>query len=538
MLSFLLLYINLSFITNPPAADVTASPTIKKYADFISPADTNNVEVAMSFSSYGEGCASACLKKDFTDNLFSALVFDYSQDFFTLDRNNDCFYDLPKFRTYRLANVWEYQRKRYQLHIDADFTDRHVVGGQIPFRGYFSSNSIYGISNRYSDYNFHINNRIRICSSHFLDLNAAFSYYNHNSIYGIDTYSVKRHDYTLTASYAHSFTPRHTITAGFSHTGNFITETLNMPGSQIYSYPIEMDLNHLSLSLFLRYNLRIDSIFDLTAGMRSDYNSALGIYYSPKLSASYRPFKHTVFSVTAKRKSIIVSPTEQYHYFFATSRRLVFCYPYNRNVFWHFIVNASQDFNVAGHPLSFSAEYQRYQYEHKMVLDRDLSESNIYIYFSDQQAYVSFIRISGSFGILRGLTLDASWFWNKAYMVTGNKLQSAPLTSKYNGDVSISYATPRHGWKFSVNGRFIGGGRLYANPTGKTHFNAFQLLNARIDKTFRHWNVFVGVDNITGYHQKTPIIGASDPFGPNFDATLIYAPTLAQKYYVGVKFNY
>ena len=66
---------------------------------------------------------------------------------------------------------------------------------------------------------------------------------------------------------------------------------------------------------------------------------------------------------------------------------------------------------------------------------------------------------------------------------------------------------------------------------------AYCLLNAQITKKFRRWEIYAGGENLTNYKQKNPIIASDDPFGENFDATVIYAPISGIMGYLGVRFT-
>ena len=68
-------------------------------------------------------------------------------------------------------------------------------------------------------------------------------------------------------------------------------------------------------------------------------------------------------------------------------------------------------------------------------------------------------------------------------------------------------------------------------------YKAFMQLNAQVTRNFRHWAIYVGGENLTGFRQRNPIIGASDPWGPDFDATMIYGPLHGAMVYVGFRYN-
>ena len=48
----------------------------------------------------------------------------------------------------------------------------------------------------------------------------------------------------------------------------------------------------------------------------------------------------------------------------------------------------------------------------------------------------------------------------------------------------------------------------------------------------------VGGENLTNFKQKNPIIDAANPWGENFDSTMIWGPVHGAKAYIGIRFNW
>jgi len=49
--------------------------------------------------------------------------------------------------------------------------------------------------------------------------------------------------------------------------------------------------------------------------------------------------------------------------------------------------------------------------------------------------------------------------------------------------------------------------------------------------------MYFGVENLTNLKQKNPILAADNPFGENFDSTIIYAPIFGRMLYSGLRFK-
>ena len=67
---------------------------------------------------------------------------------------------------------------------------------------------------------------------------------------------------------------------------------------------------------------------------------------------------------------------------------------------------------------------------------------------------------------------------------------------------------------------------------------AFVVMNSQITRTFSStFEMYTGVENLGNYKQKTAIVGANNPFGINFDSSVVYAPVFGQMIYAGLRFK-
>ena len=65
-------------------------------------------------------------------------------------------------------------------------------------------------------------------------------------------------------------------------------------------------------------------------------------------------------------------------------------------------------------------------------------------------------------------------------------------------------------------------------------------MNAQISKTLgkkSNLDVYIGGENLTNYFQKDAIIAADQPFGPYFDASMIWGPVTGRMFYGGIRYT-
>jgi hypothetical protein len=66
----------------------------------------------------------------------------------------------------------------------------------------------------------------------------------------------------------------------------------------------------------------------------------------------------------------------------------------------------------------------------------------------------------------------------------------------------------------------------------------FSLVNLQVTRAFSAaFELYAGGENVFNYRQERPILGSDDPFGPNFDTSVVYAPVFGAMYYMGLRFK-
>jgi outer membrane receptor for ferrienterochelin and colicins len=49
--------------------------------------------------------------------------------------------------------------------------------------------------------------------------------------------------------------------------------------------------------------------------------------------------------------------------------------------------------------------------------------------------------------------------------------------------------------------------------------------------------LYAGSENLLNYRQPNPIVANNDPFGPNFDASMIWGPIEGRRIYMGLRYK-
>jgi outer membrane receptor for ferrienterochelin and colicins len=116
-----------------------------------------------------------------------------------------------------------------------------------------------------------------------------------------------------------------------------------------------------------------------------------------------------------------------------------------------------------------------------------------------------------------------------------------PFVSKFKGLITLSYSTKYDMWKFDFTSQFNGAVRLPDTKSNPTEFQRedyseeYTMLFAQITRKFKHFDVYLGCENILDFMQHHPIVDAQNPFSQNFDASMIWGAISGRMFYAGFR---
>ncbi|MBO7337246.1 MAG: TonB-dependent receptor [Paludibacteraceae bacterium] len=484
--------------------------------------------------SYGRTDWAAALNHSFSNELKTGLSAEYTHDFINKDANNDGFRDLPKKKELSIANHWHFSKGRYTAELGIETLNNAYTGGSTHFKGRKADTTNYGVFTK--------RDRLKAWTSHSYAFNAknmvearlSYAYDYKEALYGTKTNQNNINTYDAQAEYIRTFNKHHTLRAGVTHNGYMTTNNLR-PDDSLYIDNIESYANDFTTGIFTEYTFKIDSILHINVSAKGDWSYWTGFFYSPEVSISYNPYKSLVINANVSRKQTKEDVFANWSGLLMSSRQIITCFPYDKEIKWDFGLSATQKFKLFARDFSVTAGYTRTQFEKRLIIDFANSDDLLYLYFSDEDAHSDIVTLKAQYEIIKGLDATTAWRWSNVTQTIDGKLQKAPFVNSYDGIVSLSYTTPKYDFRIEADAQFYGGGRLPMAIDGSTHFDAYQLYNTRITKGFGLLSLYAGVDNIAGKTQRHPVLGHDNPFGSGFDATMIYAPLRDRTYYIGVR---
>ena len=485
--------------------------------------------------------------------LYTGILAHYGQNFMAMDGNHDSFMDMPKTINANLANRWFYK--------EGNYTFQAFVRGLYDRRraGQFADT----IANPY-----HINlNTWRVegfvKNGYVFDeetgssvaLITAVSYHDLNNDYGLRNWKANQLNAYLNAIYQGNFEGRgeidndHRLNAGISVNFDKYGETLNI-------LPDNLNRWEVVPGIFAEYSLKYDEKLSLVAGVRADYSTRYGFFVTPRMNIRYTPWEWWTLRASVGLGYRSPNVIADNAFILPSSRTIHITDKIEQERAVNSGISTTFYIPLGSKELQLSGEYYYTHFLNSAIVDLDQDPHGVYIYNqSDIKGAKSFAhsaQIEATIEVLRGWTWTAAFRWTDIKQTTIGadgiaRLREKALSNRYKGVITTSYQTPLKKWQFDVTAQFNGVGRM---PDGFTAFGDlrggygapkplswYPQLMAQVTKYWKTCSLYVGAENMTNFKQDQPIIDSFNPFGPNFDASMVCGPTTGWKVYVGFRYE-
>ncbi|WP_339667318.1 TonB-dependent receptor, partial [Maribacter arcticus] len=308
-----------------------------------------------------------------------------------------------------------------------------------------------------------------------------------------------------------------------------------------------------SVGAFVEYSYENLEKVSLTAGLRVDNHNRLGTFVTPRFHIRYTPWEKGSLRGSfgrGKRAANIFAENQQ---LFASAREINVLnsggsvYGLEPEDAWNYGVSFLQGFNFLNKKGDVSVDYYVTDFKNQIVVDWE-NPQEVSFYNLDGDSSAKSFQIEINYELLTRLSFRTAYkFYDVSTDYNSGNLQK-PLQSQHRFFVNLGYETEakENGsqWKFDYTLHSLGKMRLPDTSSNSTQYqlgeysSPYNLMNAQITKVFSNtFEMYVGGENLTGEQQNNPVLGADNPFGPNFDTTIVYAPIMGRMFYGGFRFK-
>lgn len=472
------------------------------------------------------------------NNWGTTLLFHTSRLQQRNDLNKDGFLDMPMYNQYNLMNRWHWQYKNKiegQFGIRAIYDDR--TGGQFNFdksRDYGTTQSWgLGILNRQLEF-FNKTGFIFRKPGRSIGTMLTARWQDQNMFFGLKKYTGEQRSLYANLIWQDNFgNSQHSYKAGVSLILDEYRERFNDSA---------MFRPETAPGVFFEYTGHLTPRLSLVAGIRADQHSVAGFQLTPRLHVKYDISPTTAIRVSAGKGFRTANIFTENSAIFGNSRQVIVREPLKAEIAWNYGGSIQQKFKLRRDAL-FILDFFRTNFVNQVVMDME-QPGKLQFYNLNGRSYANSFQADLVLEPMKRLDIRLAYKWYDVRTTYGDELKLRPLTAMHRTLFNIGYSLPNDRWKFDATAKWIGTTRLpnvsphaQHGETSATASDPFWLFNVHVLKNFRRFSIYAGCENIMNFMQHNPIIAPDQPFGPQFDASLIYAPTDGRIIYGGIRFS-
>ena len=492
-------------------------------------------------------------------SLYTGLLAHYQQGFMSMDDNHDGFADMPTSQNANLVNRWFYTHGDYTFQAFVRGLYDHRRGGQIldtvtnPYVIDLNTWRVEGFLKNGYVYDGESGSSVALIT--------AVSYHNQHNRYGPRDWQAAQLNAYLNGIWQRNWEGGglidndHRLSAGVSVNFDKYDESINL--STIYTPQSSVDLSRYEVTpgLFAEYSYKYADILSLVAGVRADYSTRYGFFFTPRANVRYSPFDWWTLRASVGLGYRSPNAIADNAFVLPSSRILTMADEIKQERALNSGISTTFYIPMGSKQLQLSAEYYYTHFFNSLIVDLDQDPHEVHIYNQTDiggRSFAHSAQVEASMEVLRGWTWTLAFRWTDVEQTTIDtsgvaRLRIKPLTNRFKGVITTSYQTPLKKWQFDLTAQFNGISRLPDGFTPMGDLNGgygtpktltwYPQLMAQVTKYFRTCSLYLGAENMTNFKISNPIIGADDPYGTDFDASMAWGPITGWKIYLGFRYD-
>ena len=487
----------------------------------------------------------ANLQTDVGEKWGTSLLLHTKNSRIEKDRNKDGFMDHPLTEQYIVLNRWDLYSTNgvnFQLGLKGTYIDN--IGGQTGFelskRG---SDDIWGMhlnTQRYEGW-MKLGKVSKESPWRSLGFQMSGAYHKQDSFFGLNDYVAEQKSFYANLIFQSIIdNTNHTFRTGVSFQYDQYVEDLNA---------LNFDRTESVPGAFIEYSYKYLEKFSLITGLRGDYHNNYDLFFTPRMHLRYAPDENTVFRLSAGRGQRTANVIADNSGLLASSRNIEIMgddsgkpYGLDPEVAWNFGVNFTQGFSLANKQGSISADFYRTEFQNQIVLDVDQNPQKAIFYNLEGTSYANSVQVQLDYELIKNLDVRVAYrlFDVQTDFISGPN--EKPLLAKHRSFINLSYETQNQ-WRFDYTINWQGSKRIPFTGSNPVEYQLaerspdFIMMNAQVSKQWgQRFEFYLGVENLTNYKQKNPILAGNQAFSPYFDSSIIWGPIFGRNTYIGFRY--
>lgn len=509
----------------------------------------------------------------------STMVMGHASAFRTpFDKNDDQFMDIPKLTTFNFINRWDYDVPgKYDSRFLIKYLDESREGGYMDFDPDTYNPDVEKISNLTETYGFQLKTKRLesfwkngIILNHYRSVALIVSgiYHSQEGFFGNNKYSGVQKSFFGNFIYQDAIAgnENHRITTGlsfiyddynedyFRRDFTFLYQELGvmdvtLPNDTLLTVhhftdtTYIMDRNEMVPGAYLEYNWTPMEHLTLIGGIRADHHNKYGLFFTPRFHLKYEIHHGTMLRASAGKGYRSANLFAENFSIMASQRVIHLANDLTQEEAWNFGISLTHDFKLFGRDAQIDAEAYRTDFINQVIADLDSIPSDVYFYNLDGRSFANSYMLQFTFEPVSRLSVLTAFRVSDVKTTINGQLRQKPMVNAYKGIVSLNYATRFDKWKFDLTTQFNGRARI--PDTGKMpvllqradYSPAYMQLMAQVTRKFKHFEVYLGGENLTNFTQKDPVTEAFAPYHTHFDTSMVWGPLVGATVYAGFRYS-
>lgn len=456
-----------------------------------------------------------------------------------VDNNDDGFLDMPLRDGFHIMNRWKYFGDYFRSQVVFRYAEEERTGGQtkFDFGEDFGSSNAYGIG---IDVNqLEVLAKAGILSKEredrSLGLTASLNKTEIQSYFGNTLYSGDQISARFNSLFSTRFSEYsdHSTTLGFHYLYDEYSESFaDSTFGRIENV----------LGVYAEYTYERPR-FTAIGGARYDAHNLFGNQFSPRVHLKYNLKPLTTVRATIGRGFRTPNAFADQLGFLASSRQVSVLNSPEAESSWNTGASFLHKFELLNRELVFTTDYYFTYFENQLVVDRDTDPRRLLFYNLEGESFAHSFQAELQAEVTRKLGLKVAYKFQDVRVDYLNGRLRKPLIPRHRLLLNLGYSWAEDKWMVDFTANYFGRSRLPKTASNPEPFQLgeksqdFFIIHAQVNRTLGKFEVYVGAENIGNFIQPDAIVDPENPFGTNFDASLIYGPVNGRVVYAGVRMD-
>jgi outer membrane receptor for ferrienterochelin and colicin len=360
-------------------------------------------------------------------------------------------------------------------------------------------------------------------------------YFGGNSIGGQRISSGEEKRYYVSINYDRSSTDgKHTLKSGVSATLLDITQ---QAGISI------LQRKELTFGPFAEYALLLNRL-SIQSGVRLDYHSLFGWFFVPRIHAKYALTPKTDLRLTGGKGWRVPNFLMENNVLMASNKSWVLpsegVLP---EISWNIGASMASELVILDRKATLTLDAYYTWFERQLTVDRDVSAYSLVFRYIENQSTALACQAELDLIISKQFSLRAAYKFLQVESIYNGIMQQQPMIPMHRMLYTVSWNSRNKRWQADLTANVVGAMRMPDIHSGsgtvhETHYSPwYPYLFGQVAHQWKKIKVYIGLENMLNVKQPNPIISASNPQDPSFDATMVWGPITGINMYGGLTYN-